>query len=65
MRQYVTAKILLHVKESKQQVVPFVVSDKLESMRNTAQVAFMIKKKWLCKDNLLTWAQVEDIRREH
>lgn len=65
IRQYVTAKILVHLTGRPKSIVPFVVTEsgeKFESMKNTAQVAFMIEQGWLRKDNVLTWATINDIR---
>lgn len=65
IRQYVTAKILVHLTGRPKSVVPFVVTESGESsksMKNTAQVEFMIEQGWLRRCNVLTWAEVNDIR---
>ena len=69
IRQYVTVKILVDLAERRQKcVIPFVVTEagpdekKLESMKNTDQVKFMIDQKWLREDNVLSWGDVNDIR---
>ena len=71
IRQYVTARILLELTGRKKLLVPFVVTEaeKLESMRNTVQVKFMMtatkdKEVWLREQNVLSWDDVKDIRRE-
>lgn len=66
IRQYVMTKILLRLRaaegSSKKKVIPFVVGDKgrLSSLKNTAQVRFMLKKQWLKEGNLLSWHQIEE-----
>ena len=64
IRQYVMAKILLHLMESSKIVVPFVVvdKDKRDSVLNTRQVNFMLSQGWLKRENVLTW---DDIRGLH
>lgn len=69
IRQYVTARILVHLTGGKKTVVPFVVTEakKLESIQNTAQVKFMKAEKknkevWLPANNVLSWGEVNDIR---
>ncbi len=65
IRQYVMAKILLHLMGSEKRVVPFLVVEKgnLASVKKTGQVRFMIDvKKCLVEDNVLTW---DDINSPH
>ncbi len=63
IRQYVTAKILVDITPSNKQVVPFVIgdSDKLESLRNTTQINFMIDQGWLKEENILSWDCIEEL----
>ena len=63
IRQYVMARILVDLIPSNKQIVPFVVgdSDQLESIRNTGQVKFMVKKGWLKKENVLSWDEIEKL----
>lgn len=71
IRQYVTATILTaiirsrHKGKGKKQIVPFIVANKkkLYGVRNDAQVEFMIHKGWLKEDNILSWEDIETIRR--
>lgn len=67
IRQYVTASILVHLAgRPEKRVVSFVVTseDKVESIRNTAQVKFMADegRAWLPERNVLSWGDVNDIR---
>ena len=57
IRQYVTARILVHLTGAGKVVVPFVVTADTETMRRRAQVEFMIGQKWLCKKNVLAWGE--------
>ena len=62
--QYVTATILLDLLGENKQIVPFVVADvdKLASVKNTAQVKFMIAQGWLEGKNILPWWEIIAIR---
>lgn len=64
IRQFVMARILLHLMESSKIVVPFLVvdKDKVESVKRTGQVRFMMDKYSLREDNVLIW---DDIRGLH
>ena len=67
VRQYVMAKVLVDLSESKKCVVPFVVGDKdkMESIRNTTQIKFMICQGWLNDKNILSWDCIgEIVKRE-
>ena len=69
IRQYVMTKILLRLLTaegcSKKKVIPFVVGDKsrLSSLKNSAQVRFMICKGWLKKKNVLSWDRIDELAR--
>ena len=65
IKEYVTAKILVDITCSDKQVVPFVVGDseKLESLRKTAQVRFMIEQCWLKEENVLSWDCIREIAK--
>lgn len=67
IRQYVTVTILLDLLCKKKKVVPFVVAnaDKLESVKKTAQVNFMVCQGWLKSDNVLSWCKIDAIKRAH
>ncbi len=63
IRQYVIAQILARLvaedrDERPKSIVPFVVAPegkKLASLRNTAQIKFMIDQKYLKESNILSW----------
>ena len=63
IREYVTAKILVDITCSDKQVIPFVVGDskRLENLRNTAQVRFMVDQGWLKEENVLSWDCIEKL----
>ncbi len=70
IRQYVTARILLHQmycekddKQGKKEVVPFLVVDKgeLGSMKETGQVRFMMDRGWFKEENVLTWDEIRGL----
>lgn len=71
IRQYVTARILteiicsVHRSKRRKSIVPFIVANrkKLDSIRNDAQVEFMVHQGWLKEDNILSWEDIEAIRR--
>ena len=62
IRQYVTISILVDLVGRHKRVVPFVVTEDEESLRNSGQVAFMVRREWLAKGNVLTWGDINDIR---
>ena len=64
IRQYVTAKLLVEHLDQAKQVIPFIVADagKLASVNNTAQVKFMLEKRWLKPQNILSWDCIAAIR---
>ena len=64
IRQYVTARILLRLKECDKEVVPFLVVEdgRRDRVLNTGQVGFMIDRKWLRKKHVLTWGCIEGLR---
>lgn len=55
VRQYVMAAILLDLKGSKKQIVPFVVGEGKDQLRRIKQVEFTIAQKWMRKENVLGW----------
>ena len=60
IRQYVLAKILLKLPGHKEkEVVPFVVGDSKAYLAKTLQVQFMIAQKWMPKENILDWSDIE------
>lgn len=66
IRQYVMASILVDClksesREHDKEIISFVVGDKdkIPSLQNTAQVTFMFKQKWLSKDNVLSWDEID------
>ena len=64
VRQFVTVTILLDILDKKKEVVPFVVADadKLGSVKNTAQVKFMVAQGWLKAENVLSWREIDAIK---
>ena len=58
IRQYVMAKVLLKTIGSGKHVIPFVVGDKVDSIKNTHQVQFMIAQGWMKERNVLDWEEV-------
>ena len=66
IRQHVMAKILVDISRSQKEVSHFLVvdCDKLESMKNTAQVKFMIHQQWLGKENVLTWGDIKKLAED-
>ena len=59
MRQYVTATILLQLSGEYKAVIPLVVGDRVEYLKKTSQVKFMINQGWLKETNVLDWEQVK------
>ena len=66
IRQFVTVTILLDLLDKTKEVVPFVVADadKLDSVKNTAQVKFMIDRGWLKAENVLSWQEIDAIKED-
>lgn len=62
IRQYVTARILLHVMGSRKGVVPFLVVADADYIGRTGQVQFMISQEWLKKENVLTWGDIRGLQ---
>ncbi|MCY4365733.1 MAG: hypothetical protein OXE17_05850 [Chloroflexi bacterium] len=61
IRQYVTAKVLLHFSgNANKKVALFSVVKNRESFLRTYQAKFVLDKGWLCTANVLSW---EDINR--
>ena len=68
IRQYAMATILVDRiaesdKDKKREIVPFIVGDKnrRQSIRDHAQVEFMIQQGWLKKENILSWDDVREL----
>ena len=61
MRQYVMATILVEISENRprKRVIPFVVGDRVENLKKTPQVRFMISQGWLGKQNVLGWDEIK------
>lgn len=60
IRQYVMAKVLVDLRDTGQEIVPFIVW-RGAKRQMPAQVQFMVKQGWLKQDNILTWAEVEEL----
>ena len=61
VRQYVTAAILLDLKGSKKQIVPFVVGEDKDQLRRIKQVQFMTERLGMRRDNVLCWDDVRGL----
>ena len=67
IRQYVVAKILVDHRVAEgypeKRIISFVVGHKtrLPSLKNTAQVKFMIDEGWLKEKNILSWNQIKEL----
>ena len=61
VRQYVMAAILLDLKGSKKQIVPFVVGEDKDQLRRIKQVEFMVAQEWMSRDNVLGWDDVRGL----
>ena len=61
IRQYVMARVLVELKGSDKQVVPFVVGDCREDLMKTHQVAFMVEVGYLRERNVLSWENLSAI----
>ena len=64
IRQYVTAQILLDLTQSGKSIVPFLIVDKIDNVRKTAQVKFMINHGYLKAENILPWGKISEIARK-
>ena len=66
IRQYVMATILLDINDAKKKIVPFVVGNqgRLNSIKNTCQVRFMIDQGWLEESNILSWDYIEELGKQ-
>ena len=58
IRQYVMASVLLKTRESKKQVIPFVVGDDVVDIKKKRQVQFMICQGWMEDRNVMGWKDV-------
>ena len=58
IRQYVMAKSLLKAIGCKRRVVPFVVGDNVDRLKQRQQVRFMIDQCWMNERNVLDWKDV-------
>ena len=65
IRQYVTATILLDLTSQTKRIVPFIISNKgnLCSVKNTAQVKFMLDQGWLKESNILSWECIDKVAK--
>ncbi len=61
IRQYVMAKILVDRLECDKKVVPFVVGDNIDGIRNFEQVKFMLRQGWLSEESILSWDEIEEL----
>ncbi len=61
MRQYVMASILVEClpRGSQKEVIPFVIGDKIDLIKKTSQVKFMIGQGWLKERNILNWEEIK------
>ena len=64
IRQYVMAKILVDLRGTGQEVVPFIVWGGVKR-HMPAQIQFMLEQKWLRPENILTWKKVESLVSGH
>ena len=63
VRQYVMARILLALRgQESKELVPFVVGDSAEDLKNTEQVRFMLEQQWMRKENIIKWSEIEALR---
>lgn len=65
IRQHVMTRILLKVCGVDKKICHFVVGDckKIESIKNTLQVKFLVKQGWLKKENVLSWDDIAELAR--
>lgn len=70
IRQFVIAKILAHLvaecgEEQAKSIVPFVIGpdedEKMASLKNTAQIRFMMEKDYLEESNILSWDELASL----
>ena len=63
MSEYVMATILVDLTGSDKQIVLFVIGDldKLASLKNTAQIRFMVAQGWLKEEIVLSWNDIEGL----
>ena len=65
IREYVMARVLVDLTNKKKKIVPFVVvnENKLDSIKNTGQVGFMIDQdpSWLKECNILSWNEIKSL----
>ena len=59
IRQYVTATVLVKILDSDKQIIPFVVGNNVDSIRNTDQVKFMVSQRWMNERNALSWDDIK------
>ena len=66
IRQYVMATILVDINDAKKKIVPFVVGNqgRLNSIKNTCQVRFMIDQGWLEESNIMSWDYIEELGKQ-
>ena len=65
IRQRVMAKVISELTGSQRQIDHFLIGDakRLESLKNTVQVKFMINRGWLKEKNVMSWSRIEEIAR--
>ena len=63
IREYVMARILVDRLDLDKKVVPFVVGDNAENLKNYSQVKFMVNQGWLDKKNILSWKDIKKLTR--
>ena len=64
IREYVMAKILVDALGINKEVIPFVVGDDIEKLKNKGQVKFMVNQDWLDKKNILSWKDVKKLTHD-
>ena len=65
IRQHIAARILVDICQIEKKVRHFVVGNKckIDSLKNTRQVNFLISQCWLNEANVLSWEDIEQIAR--
>ena len=66
VKQYVVANILLSYMGKRNDggqllIIPFVVSDKPDTLKKSPQAKFMIKRGWLKADNIMSWDDINEL----
>ena len=63
IREYVMARILVDRLDLDKKVVPFVVGDNAENLKNYSQVKFMCNQGWLNEERILSWKGIANLTR--